>query len=1759
MKRRTAAVLTVMLACSGLASAQIGYIYTYAGNPNGSFPGDGGPATNAIITNPGGLAIDNVGNLLIAASGNSLIRLVNASTGIITTVAGGGTGGDGGLATSAQLASPCDMKLDPWGNLYISETCESAAAGSGGGGGGGSGTGGIARIRRVDASTGIITTVAGGATSGFAGDGGPAASALLNTPVGLAIDSSGNIFIADLGNNRIRRIDYSSGIISTVAGNGVAAFAGDGGLATSASLNSPTGVAVDASGNLYIADMLNNAIRRVDGATGIITTVAGTGTAGFNGDGIPATTATLFQPANLILYSGNLIFSDLSNDRVRTIDNSGIVWTIAGNGSASASGGQIGDGAPASQAVLSHPFGLAARPSEPLFIAELTGNRVREDGIPNNIAATAVTVSSTPATVGLGGTVTLTATLAASNGQASSASGGVYFFDGSSTVIGSAALVNGAASMTTSSLALGVHNISAQYIPSGGFGGSVSPVFVLTVSAAVPAVSFWTSPNPATANQPVALNVSISPSSATGTVTFYNGSTALGSATLSGGAATLTVAFPTSGGYSLTAQYGGDASHSAAVSPVVSLTVKSGSSITVTSSMNPSTSGQSVTFNAAIVPATATATLVFLDGGLQIGAATIVSGAASFSTSTLTIGQHSITVTYSGDANDSSALSAPLTQTVAKTGTTATLISSLNPAPSGSAVTFYVTVSPAAATGTVQVLDGATVLGTITLASGAASFITSSLTPGGHSITAVYSGDTVYAGSTSPAVAQTVTGPTAVALTSNQNPVPVGAPVILTAAVSPATATGTVQFLDGGTVLSTVTLASGSASFTTTALAQGTHYFTAVYSGEANNSSSSSAPLPEVVKLVTAMTLSSSLNPLFAGQAVTFNSTVNPAATGTIQFLDGSTVLATMTISSGAASYSTSTLAEGTHSIGVIYSGDANYMSAQSATMSQTVNAKATTSTTVTSGQNPAYVSAMVTFTATVSPSTATGTVQFLDGATVLGTGTLANGSASFSTSTLAQGAHSITAVYSGDAGNTGSTSAVLSQVMKVSAGMTVGLSPSPAVVGQTLAITANLPVAATGTVQFTDGATVLATVPVSGGSASYSTTTLAQGSHTLGVAYSGDATYVSQSATVPETVLAASTVALVSNVNPSLVGQSVTFTASVTPSSATGTVQFFDGGTLIGTASVASGAASFATASLAKVGHSITATYGGDASDAAASSGTLNQVVTASTSVGLTSSLNPSTPGQAVTFTASITPSMATGTVQFLDGSTVLGTVSVSSGSAALSTSSLAVGAHSITAAYRGDATYNPSNSAALQETVTKTVTTTVLSASPSPSTAGQSVTLTAAVSPSAATGTVQFYNGATSLGTASVTNGQAQWTTAALPAGTNSLTASYSGDANNAASTSAAISQTVNKIATGTTITTNPAFPTVGQTVNIVAAVSPTTATGAVNFFSGSTLLGTSNLSNGQATFPIQATTAGLTLVNLGAVYQGDSSYSGSSSPVISVNVGKGSTTTALSSSVNPSVHGQAVTFTAAVTPAAATGTVTFSGVGTASLANGVASITTSALPTGTTTVSAQYNGDSNYNSSASAGLAQVVKAATTTSLTSSPNPSNFGQTVTLTATVTPSSATGSVQFFNGGTLLGTGTMSSGHATLSGNNLPAGSLSLTAVYSGDANHAPSTSTAHTQTVNKANSNTMLTASPSSATVGQSVTFTATVSPASGTGTVEFTDNGTVLATITVGAGTAVFSTSSLASGNHPMKAIYSGDANVNSSQSSTLNYKVH
>ena len=272
----------------------IGIITTVAGNGSPGFSGDGGLATNASLNHHSGVAVDNLGNIYIADQLNHRIRKVDTN-GVITTIAGsgesgfnaGGFGGDGGLATDASLNLPKDVAVDDAGNIYIADSSNH-------------------RIRKVDTS-GIITTVAGSNFWGFYGDGGSATDdrARLYLPSGVTVDSAGNIYIADTYNHRIRMVD-TSGIIATVAGNGIGWFSGDGGLATNASLYYPSGVAVDITGNIYIADSFNNRIRMVD-TSGIITTVAGEGTCCvFSGDDVPAVNASLSPKRVGVSITGNI-------------------------------------------------------------------------------------------------------------------------------------------------------------------------------------------------------------------------------------------------------------------------------------------------------------------------------------------------------------------------------------------------------------------------------------------------------------------------------------------------------------------------------------------------------------------------------------------------------------------------------------------------------------------------------------------------------------------------------------------------------------------------------------------------------------------------------------------------------------------------------------------------------------------------------------------------------------------------------------------------------------------------------------------------------------------------------------------------------------------------------------------------------------------------------------------------------------------------------------------------------------------------------------------------------------------------------------------------------------------------------------------------------------------------------------------------------------------------------------------------------------
>ena len=324
-------------------------IYTVAGNGTLGYTGDYGPATSAEVHGPYGVAADSAGNLYIADSGNNVIRKV--SNGVITTFAGNGTPGytgDNKSPTSAQLNAPYGVAVDSAGNLYIADSANNV-------------------IREV--SNGVITTVAGNGTPGYFGDKGPATSAQLFTPNWVAVDSVGNLYIADFGNNVVRKV--SGGVITTVAGNGMYGFGGDNAQATSAELWYPSGVAVDSAGSLFIADFANSRIRKV--SNGVITTVVGNGTAGYSGDGGPATSAELYQPIGVALDSaGNLYIADISNNRIRKVSNE-VITTVAGNGTT----GYSGDGGAAASAELSQPLGVAPDSAGNLYIADFGNNRVR--------------------------------------------------------------------------------------------------------------------------------------------------------------------------------------------------------------------------------------------------------------------------------------------------------------------------------------------------------------------------------------------------------------------------------------------------------------------------------------------------------------------------------------------------------------------------------------------------------------------------------------------------------------------------------------------------------------------------------------------------------------------------------------------------------------------------------------------------------------------------------------------------------------------------------------------------------------------------------------------------------------------------------------------------------------------------------------------------------------------------------------------------------------------------------------------------------------------------------------------------------------------------------------------------------------------------------------------------------------------------------------------------------------------------------------
>jgi hypothetical protein len=422
-----------------------GNIITFAGDGKAGYSGDGGPATDAELDGPRGLAIDSAGDVFISDMNNNVIREVVASTGKIITYAGDGKAGysgDGGSATSAELNSPRGLGIDAAGDLFIADLGNNV-------------------IREVVAASGKIATVAGDGKAGYSGDGGPATSAELNNPNGVVVDPAGDLFIADENNNAVREVVSATGKIVAFAGDGVAGYSGDGGPAAAAELNNPVGVALDSVGDVFIADSGDNVVREVIAATGDIVTVAGDGTAGYSGDGGSATTAKLNSPSRVAVDSaGDVFIADNANNVVREFTVPATVTitpssTAPGGGSGGSGGG--GSGAGGGGVAGGGSGGLNGNGGIPLTPVSAVA--------PRSVTRTVLSVQ--PRSARAGRWVSLTATVKVTGAPRSAPDGSVTFLDGT-TELATVSLSGGEVTLMTTGLAPGRNVVRVQYNPASG-------------------------------------------------------------------------------------------------------------------------------------------------------------------------------------------------------------------------------------------------------------------------------------------------------------------------------------------------------------------------------------------------------------------------------------------------------------------------------------------------------------------------------------------------------------------------------------------------------------------------------------------------------------------------------------------------------------------------------------------------------------------------------------------------------------------------------------------------------------------------------------------------------------------------------------------------------------------------------------------------------------------------------------------------------------------------------------------------------------------------------------------------------------------------------------------------------------------------------------------------------------------------------------------------------------------------------------------
>jgi len=1058
------------------------------------------------------------------------------------------------LAIAAYLQQPAGVALDGAGNLYLADSahnqirmiCFSATS---------------ATIKGATCpGAGMIIAIAGTGSAGYSGDNDPASSAnvTLNAPGGLSLDGAGNLYVADTANNAIRKITAATGVITTVAGNGTLGFGGDGAAATSAQLDTPWGVTVDPAGNIYIADTYNQRIRRVDAVTGIITTAAGDGkTSGlgdgkgsFGGDDGPANAAGLSLPYAVAFDAyGDMFIPDSGNNLIRVVHATNGVVTATSKitteaGTTAAGVGIAGNGCvdgPTNATPLNSPEGVAIDAAFNLYISDTGDKCIRKANVTSGqmtqLALTndyAITLAGVPDQL----------EVYAPMGIIVDGLGNVYYADYYNMQIDE--IQSDVAVLNFQGTPIRQGDLSApqsQVVENDGNASSNVTGISSDQNAQIDAGTTTCNPTTSTPfilpeDQDCHIGAVFAPS------------TAINPATLPGTVTGNIYVADNTVNAKLDIVLVGDAT------PVNSTT------ITLTSAPDPSAFGQSVAFTATVTTGAntgaLTGTVTFTDTfngvttQLSIPAVTVKAlGVAIFNTAKLAVGVHTISASYNGDTlHLKSDTPATVTQTVFEATTTTVAAIPASPSQLGQSVTFTATVTTpngggVALDGSVTFTDSLATFtnNTAAINGGEATFTANNLVQGVNVITASYTPATtkLIQGSQST-LNQDVVAPATMTLTSAPNPSTFGTQVTYTVTVpnqGSVAATGTVNIAivavgqTTPTYPLTVTLAGNPATGTgaISTLPVGAYNATATYAGDTNyGAASGTLATPQVVNQVqTATKLAATPNPGTAGQPVAITATVTPssgtaAPTGTVTFtatLNGVNVplsgASNVALASGAATINP-TLGPGTYTIAATYSGNAND-AGSNATFSLVMD-QAATSTVVTATPNPALVGSTITFSATVTTNPAggapTGAVNFLANGTIaLGTANVdPTGKATVTNATLAAASYQITAVYAGDTNDAGSTSAAITEVVGViptdttlSTATATGANSQTILVStvQNAGVVGPIP---TGTVTFQNGATVVGTATLNADGVATLSPNLGAGTFTIIAYYQGDATH---------------------------------------------------------------------------------------------------------------------------------------------------------------------------------------------------------------------------------------------------------------------------------------------------------------------------------------------------------------------------------------------------------------------------------------------------------------------------------------------------------------------------------------------------------------------------------------------------------------------------------------------------------------------------